>query len=95
MAAVTQNMAERDELLTDVRYRLEQAQEIQKRHYNKNHRAVSYDVGDWAWLHLRHRIPTSLPSVMKGKLKTRYYRPYRVAEIINGVAVRLVLPPRA
>ncbi|KAG2613276.1 hypothetical protein PVAP13_4KG348176 [Panicum virgatum] len=72
-----------DELLADVRYRLEQAQAVQKRHYDKNHRAVSYDVGDWAWLRLLHRTPTSLPMVMKGKLKPRYYGPYRVAEIIN------------
>ncbi|KAG2613275.1 hypothetical protein PVAP13_4KG348088 [Panicum virgatum] len=83
-----------DELLADVRYRLEQAQAVQKRHYDKNHRAVSYDVGDWAWLRLLHRTPTSLPMVMKGKLKPRYYGPYRVAEIINDVAVRLALPQR-
>jgi len=84
-----------DELPADVRYRLEQAQAVQKRHYDKNHRAVSYGVGDWAWLRLLHRTPTSLPMVMKGKLKPRYYRPYHVAEIINDVAVRLALPQRA
>jgi len=28
-----------------------------------------------------------------GKMKPRYIRPYRVAELINDVAVRLDLPP--
>jgi len=92
---VAKNMADRDEFLADVRYRLEQAQAVQKAHYDKAHRAVSYAVGDWVWLRLRHRAPASLPSVTKGKLKPRFYGPYRISELINNVAVRLALPARA
>jgi len=95
VAAVAKNMADRDEFLADVRYRLEQAQAVQKAHYDKAHRAVSYVVGDWVWLRLRHRAPASLPSVTKGKLKPRFYEPYRISELINNVAVRLALPARA
>jgi len=87
--AVAKNMADRDEFLADVRYRLEQIQAVQKCHYDKGHRAVSYSVGDWAWLRLRHRAPVSLPTVTRGKLKPRFYGPYRVIECINDVAVRL------
>jgi len=95
VAAVAKNMADRDEFLADVRYRLEQAQAVQKAHYDKAHRAVSYAVGDWVWLRLRHCAPASLPSVTKGKLKPRFYGPYRISELINNVAVRLALPARA
>jgi len=68
---------------------------VQKAHYDKAHRAVSYVVGDWVWLRLRHRAAASLPSVTKGKLKSRFYEPYRISELINNVAVRLALPARA
>ncbi|XP_039851281.1 uncharacterized protein LOC120709676 [Panicum virgatum] len=70
-------------------------QAVQKRHYDKGHRDVSYAIGDWVWLRLRHRAPASLPSVTRGKLKLRFYEPYRVIECINEVAVRLQLPPCA
>ena len=33
--------------------------------------------------------------VTRGKLKPRFYGPYRVIECINNVAVRLQLPPRS
>jgi hypothetical protein len=80
-------MADRAEFLADVRYRLEQAQVVQKKHYNKLHRSVSYEVGDWVLLRLRHHAPASLPHVTKGKLKPRFFGPYRVVELINPIAV--------
>jgi hypothetical protein len=95
VAAVAKSMAERDELLADARCRLEQAQAVYKRHYDKNHREARYAVGDWVWLRLRHRAPASLQGAPKGKLRPRFYGPYRVAAIINDVAYRLELPPRA
>jgi hypothetical protein len=88
-------MEERAEFLADVRYRLEQAQEYQKKHYDRAHRPVSYQVGDWALLRLRHRAASSLPQAAVGKLRPRFFGPYRVVELINEVAVRLALPPRA
>ena len=95
VAAVAKNMEEREEFLADVRYRLEQAQATQKLHYDKVHRHVVYQVGDWALLRLRQRAAASLPQTVTGKLKPRFFGPYRVTELINEVAVRLALPPRA
>jgi len=95
VAAVAQEMEEREAFLADVRYRLEQAQAVHKLHYDKHHRLVSYQVGDWAWLRLRQRTVASLPRTTAGKLKPRYVGPYRIAELINEVAVRLELPPGA
>ena len=53
IAVVAKSMAERDELIADVRYRLQQAQAVYKAYYDKHHREVHYAVGDWVWLRLR------------------------------------------
>ena len=95
VAAVAKTMVERDEMLADARARLEQAQAVYKRFYDKHHRDVHYSVGDWVWLRLRHRAPASLHGVTKGKLRPWYYGPYRISAIINDVAYRLKFPPRA
>jgi hypothetical protein len=95
VAAVAKSMAERDELLVDARACLEQAQTVYKRFYDKHHRYVRNAVGDWVWLRLRHYAPASLHVVTKGKLRPRFYGPYSVTAIINNVACRLELPPRA
>jgi hypothetical protein len=88
-------MAERDEFLADVRIRLEQAQAVYKRHYDRHHRDVKYVVGDWVWLRLRQRAASSLHVPTSGKLKPRFFGPYRITAVINDVAYQLELPPRA
>jgi len=95
VAAVAKTMAEREEFLADIRLRLEQAQVTQKLHYDKVHCHVTYHVGDWALLRLRQRAASSLPQAVSGKLKPRFFGPYQIVELINDVAVRLALPPRA
>jgi len=95
VAAVAKTMEERDELLADVRYRLEQAQGVYKAYYDRHHRDVTYRVGDWVWLRLRQRAAASLHVATSGKLKPRFYGPYRIAAVINEVAYRLELPERA
>jgi hypothetical protein len=92
VAVVAQDMEAREAFLADVRYRLEQAQASQKLHYDRQHRRVSYQVGDWALLQLWQRAASSLPRTTTGKLKPRFVGPYRGVEIINDVVVRLELP---
>ncbi|XP_066357957.1 uncharacterized protein [Miscanthus floridulus] len=57
--------------------------------------AVSYKVGDWVLLRLRHRPIVSLDTAATGKLKPRFFGPYKVTEVVNDVAVRIALPPRS
>jgi hypothetical protein len=95
VAVVAQEMEAREAFLADVRYRLEQAQALHKKHYDRHHREVSYQVDDWVLLRLRQRAAASLPRTTSGKLKPRYVGPYRVIEVINPVAVRLQLPAGA
>ncbi|WVZ75167.1 LOW QUALITY PROTEIN: hypothetical protein U9M48_023250, partial [Paspalum notatum var. saurae] len=92
-APTSPEMEDREAFLADVCCRLEQAQAVQKRHYDRLHQPVSYQVGDWAFLRLRQCAATSLPRSAMGKLKPRFVGPYRVAELINDIAVRLELPP--
>ncbi|KAJ1279991.1 hypothetical protein BS78_04G198200 [Paspalum vaginatum] len=56
---------------------------------------MSFQVGDWVWLLIRHRLLASLSGTSKGKLRPRFYGPYRVLAVVNEVAYRLELPPRA
>ena len=55
------NMADQDEFLVDIRYRLEQAQAMHKHNYDKLHRVFSFAVGDWVWLCLWQHAPATLP----------------------------------
>ena len=95
VAAVARSMAERDELLEDVRYRLQQAQAVYKSYYDRRYRDIRHDVGDWVWLRLRQRAASSLNLPTRGKLKPRFYGPYRISEVVNDVAYRLELPARS
>jgi len=85
VAAVAKTMEEHDELLADVRSKLEQAQSVYKSYYDRRHRQETYTVGDWVWLRVRHRTPLTLQRATSGKLCPRYYGPYQVIEIINEV----------
>jgi hypothetical protein len=89
VVAVAKGMEERDKFLVDIRYRLEQAQQVQKKHYDKLHRHVTYQVGDSALLQLCHRAALSISQASTGKLKPCYF------ELINDVVICLALPPRA
>jgi hypothetical protein len=80
-------MEERVVFLANIHYRLEQAQAYQKRFYDRAHREVTYQVGDWALLRLCQHTASSLPQAVGGKLKSRFFGPYHVVELINEVAV--------
>lgn len=95
VAAVAKTIAERDEFIADIRYRLEQAQAMYKHQYDKHQQELSFGVGDWVWLRLRQRAATSLHVTTAGKLRPRFYGPYRIVAVINDVAYRLELPPLA
>jgi hypothetical protein len=68
---------------------------VYKHHYDRHHRDVRYKVGDSVWLRLRQRTTSSLHVPTTGKLKPRFYGPYRITAVINDVAYQLELPPRA
>jgi len=60
LPAVEQQMLEMDEFLAEIKDRLEQAQQYSKQQYDKKHRELSFEVGQWVWLRLLHRPMASL-----------------------------------
>jgi hypothetical protein len=81
-----------DDILTEVRQRLLQAQELSKKHYDADHRPLEFVVGDWVWLRLLHRTTQSLEPGARKKLEPKYAGPFRVLERIGSMAYKLQLP---
>ena len=78
-----------------MRARLLQAQAYAKRHYDRSHRALEFQVGDWVWLRILHRPTQSLLPGRRDKLSPRFAGPYQIVERIGEVAYRLSLPAGA
>jgi hypothetical protein len=93
--AVERQIIDRDQFLLDIRERLLQAAQQFKHYYDDKHQALSFDVGEWAWLHLQHRPTTFLGAGTKGKLAPKYNGTCKVLTKIDTVAYCLELPPRA
>uniref|UniRef100_A0ACD5U899 Uncharacterized protein n=1 Tax=Avena sativa TaxID=4498 RepID=A0ACD5U899_AVESA len=82
----------RDEILTEARQRLLQAQQLARKYYDAHHREAEFAVDDWVWLRLLHRTTQSLDLRSKRKLGPRYAGPFRVLERVGTLAYRLELP---
>jgi len=95
VTALDKQLKERDVFLQEIRDRLLAAQVTMKQYYDKGHRDVAMQVGDWAWLRLHHRSAAGITDKSSGKLAPKYYGPYLVLERIGDVAYRLQLPPRS
>jgi hypothetical protein len=52
VVAVDRQLLHRDEFLAEVREHLLQARDFMKTSYDKAHRALEFEVGEWAWLRL-------------------------------------------
>jgi len=52
LPAVEKAMKDRDEFLSEVRDRLEQAQQQHKVAYDRRHRELQFSPGEWVWLRL-------------------------------------------
>lgn len=82
----------RDEMLTHVRARLIQAQNIMKLRHDSCHREVEFEVGDWVLLKLQPYRQVSLASSANKKLSARFFGPFKILQRIGNVAYKLELP---
>ena len=95
VAAVDQQLKDRDEFLAEVRERLLHAQEVMKTLQDQRRRDVEFSVDDWVWLRLHRRTAAGITPAAASKLDTRFYGPYQVAQRVGAVAYRLRLPAKA
>jgi len=67
LPVVEKAMKDRDEFLSEVRDRLEQAQQQHKAACDRYHRELQFSPGDWVWLRLLHRPVASLQVTGQGR----------------------------
>jgi hypothetical protein len=95
VAAVDQQLRDRDTFLTEIRDRLFQAQALMKSAHDKLHRPLEFAVADLVWLRLNQRAAATVRDGVQSKLAPKYYGPYEVLGRVGSLAYRLLLPPRA
>jgi transposase InsO family protein len=95
LPAVERAMWDRDVFLAEIRDRLEQAQQYHKAAYDRKHRPVQFNPGQWVWLRLLHRPTASLQVQGRSKLGPRFFGPFQVLERVGEVAYKLLLPAGA
>jgi hypothetical protein len=95
LPAIHHQLQDRNEFLQEVCDRLEQAQTHYKLQYDCNHRDLEFHMGEWAWLHLLHRLIASLQVADRGKLGPKHYGLFKVLDRVGTVAYMLQLPKGA
>jgi hypothetical protein len=89
---VQSQMMECDEFIGAVQERLEQSLQQHKEFYDRKYRAVEFAISEWAWLQLLNRPIASLNVSARGKLGPKFYEPFKITELIDNAAYKL-LPP--
>ena len=74
-----------------IREHLKAAQSGQKAYYDKRHRVVAFQVGEWAYLKVSPLRGTHC-FIIKGKLAPRFVGPFCILETRGTLAFRLKLP---
>jgi hypothetical protein len=95
LPAVQQQLQDRDEFLAEVRERLEQAQQHYKDFYDRKHRELEFQAGDWVWLRLIHRLAASMDIKGRNNLGPHFFEPFQVLARVGEVAYKLKLPEGA
>jgi hypothetical protein len=75
VVALDKQLQHRDEFLPEVRESLLQAQDFMKASYDRGHRDVEFQVGDWVWLRLHQRSAVAIKDKAVAKLAPRFYGP--------------------
>lgn len=87
VAAVDELLSDRDQLITDVKDRLLQAQQCYKRQFDMKHRALEFSIGHWVWLCLHHRQAASIAVQAYRKLAPCLLKPYQGEPLISPPAL--------
>ncbi|KAG8646403.1 hypothetical protein MANES_09G001401v8 [Manihot esculenta] len=88
---VDKALIDRDEVLCDIRLRLQQAQHHMKQFYDQGHRNASFVPGDFVWLRLHPHQQLSISSERSNKLGPLFYGPFKIIKPVGNVAYELEL----
>lgn len=92
---VEQLLRERDVMLSEIRYHLQQAQDRMKLNAYRKRRELQFQVGDLVYLGLRPYRQQSVLSRCSHKLRPRFAGPFLVIRKVCEAAYELRLPPEA
>lgn len=95
VAALEDQMVERDAMLDELKFALLKAQNSMKKQEDEHRRDVQFDVGEWVYLKLRPYRQSSLAKRPFEKLAARFYGPYEILQKVGKVAYKLALPDEA
>ncbi|XP_068477266.1 uncharacterized protein [Phaseolus vulgaris] len=93
--AVEQDLMNRDEALSQLKFHLERAQDVMSKYANRHRRPSPIKVGDMVYLKIRPQRQLSMPNRLHPKLAAKYYGPFQVEAAVGKVAFRLQLPETA
>jgi len=95
VAAVDRQLKDRDEFLTEIRERLQLAQDVMKVTHDQSQLKLEFAVGEWPWLRLHRRSASGITPSNPSKLASCFYGPFQVVARVGAVAYRLRLPDNA
>lgn len=93
LEAVDTVLQTRDKVLHNARHHLQLAQSRMEQTYNRMHREVVFEPGQWVWIKLQPYHQKSIARRKANKLCPNFYGPFQVQKKIGKVVYQIELPP--